>query len=101
MNLVTANLNETVSHERANSDHWRLVESGPLTGAYNMALDEALLESVIAGGPPVVRFYEWHPATLSLGVNQPLGEVDAEECARREFGLVRRMTGGRAVLHQH
>ncbi len=67
----------------------------------NMALDEVLLEAVIAGGPPVVRFYTWHPATLSLGVNQPLGEVDSEECARRGFGLVRRLTGGRAVLHQH
>src|SRR2546423_6510006 len=66
-----------------------------------MALDEALLESVIGGGAPVVRFYTWQPATLSLGVNQPLGEVDAEECVRRGFGLVRRLTGGRAVLHQH
>ena len=66
-----------------------------------MALDEALLESVIEGGAPVVRLYTWRPATLSLGVNQPLGEVDPSECARRGFGLVRRMTGGRAVLHQH
>src|SRR2546423_32504 len=66
-----------------------------------MALDEALLESVIGGGAPVVRFYTWQPATLSLGTNQPLGEVDRAECERRGFGLVRRLTGGRAVLHQH
>jgi lipoate-protein ligase A len=72
-----------------------------LPGDYQMALDEALLESVIAGGAPVVRFYTWRPATLSLGVNQPFGEIDAEECARRGFVLVRRLTGGRAVLHQH
>lgn len=66
-----------------------------------MALDEALLESVIAGGRPVVRFYTWEPATLSLGVNQSIGEIDHAECARRGFDVVRRLTGGRAVLHQH
>lgn len=80
---------------------WRLVVGYDLPGDYLMGLDEALLESVIAGGPPVVRFYTWRPATLSLGVNQPLREVDPEECERRGFGLVRRLTGGRAVLHQH
>src|SRR3954452_12452427 len=80
---------------------WRLVIQADLPGDYLMALDEALLETVIAGGPPVVRFYTWQPAALSLGVNQPVGEIDHDECARRGFGLVRRLTGGRAVLHQH
>ncbi|HET9496504.1 MAG TPA: biotin/lipoate A/B protein ligase family protein [Chloroflexia bacterium] len=80
---------------------WRAITGYDLPGDYQMALDEALLESVIAGGVPVVRFYTWRPATLSLGVNQPFGEIDADECARRGFGLVRRLTGGRAVLHQH
>jgi lipoate-protein ligase A len=80
---------------------WRAITTYDLPGDYQMALDEALLESVIAGGAPVVRFYTWRPATLSLGVNQPFGEIDAEECARRGFGLVRRLTGGRGVLHQH
>ena len=80
---------------------WRAIVGYDLPGEYLMALDEALLESVIVGGVPVVRFYTWRPATLSLGVNQPIGEIDAEECARRGFGLVRRLTGGRAVLHQH
>jgi lipoyl(octanoyl) transferase len=80
---------------------WRAITGYDLPGDYQMALDEALLESVIAGGVPLVRFYTWRPATLSLGVNQPFGEIDAEECARRGIGLVRRLTGGRAVLHQH
>ncbi|MDQ3927781.1 MAG: lipoate--protein ligase family protein [Chloroflexota bacterium] len=66
-----------------------------------MAVDEVLLESVIAGGPPVVRFYSWEPATLSLGVNQPMGEVNRDSCRALGFELVRRITGGRAVLHQH
>lgn len=83
------------------TNRWRMVTTFGLSGPGNMALDEALLESVIAGGPPALRFYTWQPATLSLGVNQPLGEVDPTECARRGFGLVRRVTGGRAVLHQH
>jgi lipoate-protein ligase A len=80
---------------------WRLVYGFDLDGASNMAVDEALLESVIAGGQPVVRFYTWSPATLSLGVNQPVGEIDRAVCHGRGFGLVRRITGGRAVLHQH
>jgi lipoate-protein ligase A len=80
---------------------WRIVSTFDMPGDYLMALDEALLESVIVGGTPVVRFYTWQPTTLSLGVNQPVGEIDPEECRRRGFGLVRRLTGGRAVLHQH
>jgi lipoate-protein ligase A len=83
------------------STTWRAIIGYDLPGDYLMALDEALLESVIAGGVPVVRFYTWRPATLSLGVNQSIGEIDAEECVHRGFGLVRRLTGGRAVLHQY
>src|SRR5438067_1259822 len=86
---------------RLGVEPWRLVASYDMPGDYLMALDEALLESVIGGGAPIVRFYTWRPATLSLGVNQPVGEVDPEECERRGFELVRRLTGGRAVLHQH
>ena len=48
-----------------------------------------------------LRFYTWQPATLSLGVNQHVGEIDRVECDNRGIGLVRRLTGGRAVLHQH
>ncbi|MEO6458306.1 MAG: hypothetical protein ABIO92_08555, partial [Chloroflexia bacterium] len=81
--------------------NWRLFVDFDRPGAENMALDEALLDSVIAGGAPVVRFYTWEPAALSIGVNQAVGAVDPGECARRGFGLVRRITGGRAVLHQH
>lgn len=66
-----------------------------------MAIDEALLDSVVAGGAPVVRFYTWQPAALSLGTNQATGEINRAECESRGFGLVRRLTGGRAVLHQH
>lgn len=88
---------------RPNSDAatWRFLSHSHLSGAENMALDEVLLESVISGGQPVVRFYTWSPPTLSLGVNQSSGEIDRFACKERGFGLVRRITGGRAVLHQH
>jgi lipoate-protein ligase A len=98
MTLATYNIEST---DNLPVDSWRLMPGFGLSGPDNMAVDEALLESVIRGGAPVVRFYTWQPATLSLGVNQPVGEVDPAECARRGFGLVRRITGGRAVLHQH
>lgn len=80
---------------------WRIFNDRNLSGAFNMAVDEALLESVIGGGQPVVRFYSWQPAALSLGVNQSVGEIDREECTNRGFSVVRRITGGRAVLHRH
>src|SRR5580765_181138 len=101
MDLLSTTGSRLLVEAPAFADSWRFISGGPYSGAFNMALDEALLESVIDGGPAAVRFYAWEPATLSLGVNQPLGEIDADECARRGLGLVRRLTGGRAVLHQH
>ncbi|MEO5951304.1 MAG: biotin/lipoate A/B protein ligase family protein [Chloroflexia bacterium] len=94
--------NETFTEEaKPPLAEWRVLADTNLPGAYSMALDDVILESVIAGGLATVRFYTWQPATLSLGVNQPLREIDRDEVARRGFGLVRRLTGGRAVLHQH
>jgi lipoate-protein ligase A len=78
---------------------WRLLDTPPAPGAWNMAVDEALAESVRAGGPPVLRVYRWSPACLSLGRNQPSGGYDRDEIRRRGLDVVRRPTGGRAVLH--
>jgi lipoate-protein ligase A len=80
---------------------WRLIRSGPSTGACNMALDEALLESVAAGRSlPVLRFYGWLPPTVTLGYFQRVeAAVNLEACRRLGFEVVRRSTGGRAVLH--
>jgi lipoyl(octanoyl) transferase len=65
-----------------------------------MAVDEVLLESVRGGGPPVLRLYRWAPACLSLGRNQPArGRYDEEAIRRAGVDVVRRLTGGRAVLH--
>jgi lipoate-protein ligase A len=81
---------------------WRLLVTEPLDGATNMALDEALLRSRIAGaGPPTVRFYAWRPAAVSLGYAQPLeATVDRAGCAALGIAIVRRPTGGSAILHE-
>lgn len=79
---------------------WRLIDTPPAPGAWNMGVDEALAASVAAGGAPVLRFYRWSPASLSLGRNQPArGRYDLLALAGRGIDVVRRPTGGRAVLH--
>lgn len=81
---------------------WRLIiDAGPRPGVENMAIDQALLESVKAEGPPSLRFYRWGPPCLSLGRNQPASPVLAEAAARRGLDIARRPTGGAAVLHDH
>src|SRR5688500_8057100 len=63
-----------------------------------MAIDHALFESVQNGAPPTLRFYRWDPPCLSLGRNQP-ARVAMSELRQRGLDLVRRPTGGLAVLH--
>lgn len=79
---------------------WRLLLDGERDGASNMAIDEAILDAVIEGhSPPTLRFYGWSPPCLSLGRNQPLAEVDRAACHAAGVDLVRRPSGGQAVLH--
>lgn len=81
---------------------WRLIETPPAPGAWNMAADVALLAGVAAGGPPVLRLYGFHPPALSLGYFQKAkGTVDWTACRTAGVDVVRRPTGGRAVLHEH
>ena len=82
---------------------WRLIRSGYQTGAMNMALDEALLHAVASGAsPPVLRFYRWRPATVTLGYAQSVSrDIDLEICHRAGLDVIRRSTGGRAVLHDN
>lgn len=83
---------------------WRYLPYAVYSGAENMAVDEALLLTM-ANTPdpqPVLRFYGWSPATLSLGYAQSYHqEVDEEACLAEGIEIVRRPTGGRAVLHQY
>jgi lipoate-protein ligase A len=80
--------------------HWRLILSAPADGAANMASDEAILLAV-ADGPalPTLRFFAWQPPCLSLGYSQPQADVDLNRLQALGWGLVRRPTGGRAILH--
>ena len=82
---------------------WYFINSGPCSPAYNMALDEALLHWHSKGLiPPVIRFYEWNPATLSIGYFQRAQkDIDFDQLHKLNLGFVRRPTGGRAVLHEH
>lgn len=80
---------------------WRLLDTGSRNGFDNMAIDEAILMAHSRGkNPPTLRFYGWDPPALTLGYFQkPAGTVDFEECGRLGIDVVRRPTGGRAILH--
>ncbi len=79
---------------------WRVILSPPARGAWNMAVDEAILEGVIAGtSQPTLRLYAWEPPCLSLGYAQPIADVDFPALQAYGWDLVRRPTGGRAILH--
>ena len=80
--------------------NWRLILDPKQDGAINMAIDEALLESVSSHlAPPTLRLYDWKPYTLSLGHAQSYSDVDQEALKSLGWGLVRRPTGGKAILH--
>ena len=80
---------------------WYFINSGPCSPSFNMALDEALLDWHSEGKiPPVIRFYEWNPATLSIGYFQQADkDINLDAVKEQGLGFVRRPTGGRAVLH--
>lgn len=79
---------------------WRLILNPPQDGAWNMAVDEAILEFAANHiVPPTLRLYDWQPYTLSLGHAQPVSDVHLEKLQKRKWGLVRRPTGGHAILH--
>ena len=81
-------------------DSWRLLLTPPARGAWNMAVDEAILENIGRGASlPTLRLYAWTPACLSLGHAQPFSDVDAVRLKQRGWDVVRRATGGRAILH--
>lgn len=79
---------------------WRLLTTPPASGAWNMAVDEAIAAHAGRGDvPPTLRFYRWQPACVSLGRHQPLADIDLARCRGLGYDVVRRATGGRAILH--
>jgi lipoate-protein ligase A len=84
----------------ADSIPWRLIVDGDLPGSHNMARDVAILEAVSEGdSPPTLRLYGWDPPCLTLGRHQGSDAADLDFCRRESINVVRRPTGGRALLH--
>jgi len=80
---------------------WRLIKDGYHNGFMNMAIDEAIMiahrEGLVS---PTIRFYQWSPPAVSLGYFQDLKkEIDIDACQDMGIDIVRRPTGGKAVLH--
>ncbi|MCU0846002.1 MAG: lipoate--protein ligase family protein [Spirochaetes bacterium] len=82
---------------------WRLIIDPPRRGGYNMAVDLAILHSLSCRAcPPTLRLYSWDPPAVTIGYFQRIEEeVREEECSREGVAVIRRITGGGAVLHEH
>lgn len=84
------------------SDHWRFIPYAVFDAADNMAIDEAILDAHLEGkSPPTLRLYGWKPPAVSIGYGQKLSSTVEERIRSHGFDIVRRPTGGRAVLHAH
>ena len=80
--------------------NWRLIIDTPRSGSFNMAADQVLLDLCRDYAEPVFRLYDWECPTLSLGKNEKLDSLlDLQECQNLSIPVVRRMTGGKSVLH--
>jgi lipoate-protein ligase A len=79
----------------------RVLETGRNPGAWNMALDEALLMNCVDYDTPILRLYGWQPPCVSIGYFQSMEEeVDVIKCSNMGVDVIRRITGGGAVLHE-
>jgi lipoate-protein ligase A len=94
---------QTQDWELMDNSVWRLIPLVSASGSVQMAIDQWLLEQHLAGQiPPTLRFYTWQPAAISLGYHQRRWPEFWQELSWRGIPveLVRRPSGGRAVLHQ-
>jgi lipoate-protein ligase A len=97
MSALDAYQENSVAYAHA---RWRLLNTGVADGASNMAIDAAILRAVARQlVPATLRLYAWEPPCLSLGQAQSFSEVDWAACVARGTTVVRRPTGGRAILH--
>ena len=78
---------------------WRFIEDYAQSGSFNMAADQVLLQQIKRGNTPTLRLYTWNQLTLSIGKNQRLDQIETGWCHENGVALVRRSTGGQAVLH--
>lgn len=83
-----------------NMPAWRVIDSGLCIASYNMAVDEAIATAVRKGSsPPTLRLYGWERTSVSLGFFQKITDLDTVFCDKNNIPVVRRPTGGRAILH--
>lgn len=81
-------------------ERWRVIDSGALSGAQNMAIDEAIAAyNTQMDALPTLRLYAWKPCAISLGFHQSLEDIHLDRCRNDGIQVVVRPTGGRAVLH--
>ncbi|MBI2874536.1 MAG: lipoate--protein ligase family protein [Firmicutes bacterium] len=87
--------------DRCPAGPWRLIRDLERDGVWHMAVDEVVARAVgRREAPPTLRLYTWDPPAVSVGYFQDAGaEIDLERCRALGFDVVRRPTGGRAVLH--
>lgn len=79
---------------------WRLIDSGNCNPFFNMALDEAIALNVIENtNTPTLRLYGWERPSVSIGAFQRYNDIDSNYCQLEDIPIVRRPTGGRAILH--
>lgn len=83
-------------------ESWRFIDSGACNATFNMAIDEAIAKEVRKGKvPPTLRLYEWDIPSVSIGCFQRISDIDINYCVEKGIPIVRRPTGGRAILHNH
>ena len=82
------------------SSTWQFLNSGFHSGDFNMQFDEELANKLHQGKiSPTLRLYGWNPWAISLGYNQKESDINIEQCKHDGIDIVRRATGGRAILH--
>ncbi|MBU0474280.1 MAG: hypothetical protein KKF62_08960 [Bacteroidetes bacterium] len=77
---------------------WHFIDTKSSSGQFNMELD-IFLSKICKDNEAFFRLYRWNPYTISLGANQNIDEIDIDKCNEENIGLVKRPTGGRAILH--
>ncbi len=79
---------------------FEIINTGAHDGAWNMAFDVERAEALDRGDAgPMLRVYTWNPWCISLGRHQDAGDIDQERVDAAGYHIVRRPTGGRAILH--
>lgn len=77
---------------------WKFLDSGVNSGKFNMDFDVFLAENFWQGNA-ILRLYRWNPYCISLGANQSLEDIDLAKTRYHQVDVVKRPTGGRAILH--